>query len=135
MGYYTEYRLEIEGDTERSMTPQEALDYILENTVNNVVQVDIDNLPPIRDALTYDQAVREIGEAGDYGNPFEGETKWYRHEEDMRKVSTDHPQVLFKLYGEGEESGDIWVKYFKGGKMQECRAKLTFPPFDESKLQ
>ena len=42
--------------------------------------------------------------------------KWYEHEEEMRQFSKRFPDVVFKLSGEGEESGDIWVKYFKGSR-------------------
>lgn len=54
----------------------------------------------------------------------------------MIQVSKAFPDVLFTLSGEGEESGDVWVKYFKGGKVQqEAMPKWTPPPFDESKLR
>ena len=61
--------------------------------------------------------------------------KWYNHEEDMKQLSREFPDILFELCGEGEESGDIWEKYFKNGKMQCCKAVLTFEPFDEAKLK
>ena len=38
------------------------------------------------------------------------ETKWYEHEEDMKAISSAHPETIFKLHGEGEEAGDIWEK-------------------------
>lgn len=65
----------------------------------------------------------------------EDKTKWYEHEEDMLKISNSFPTVLFKLKGEGEESGDLWIKYFKDGKVQRCMAKITFDEFDESKMR
>ena len=60
--------------------------------------------------------------------------KWYDHEKHMKLLSQIYPETTFLLDGEGEESGDIWRKYFKNGKMQACKAEIVFPAFDESKL-
>lgn len=62
------------------------------------------------------------------------EYKWYEHETDMIDISKEYPNVVFTLKGEGEESGDVWRKYFKNGKIQRCHAKITFDDYDESKL-
>jgi len=68
-----------------------------------------------------------------------GETKesckWYSHQEDMKAFSLKHPSALFRLDGEGEEAGDIWVEYYKGGKMQVCKAKIVIPDFNEDLLK
>lgn len=64
-----------------------------------------------------------------------GEIKWYSHVSDMRVFSKLFPKVLFTLRGEGEESGDIWAKYFLDGKMQEAKAEVVIAPFDASKLK
>jgi len=61
--------------------------------------------------------------------------KWYDHETDMIKYSLSKPDVLFVLDGDGEDSGDIWRKYFKNGKMQPALAKIVFDNFDETKLR
>lgn len=55
-----------------------------------------------------------IEDDGEYAE----ECKWYGHEEDMRAFSLKHPEALFELSGEGEESGDFWIEYYQGGKMQ-----------------
>ena len=60
--------------------------------------------------------------------------KWYIHEQDMKELSKIYPETTFLLEGQGEESEDIWRKYFKNGKKQVCKAKIVFPAFDESKL-
>lgn len=60
--------------------------------------------------------------------------KWYDHEKHMKELSKIYADITFILDGEGEESGDIWRKYFKNGKMQACKAEIVFPAFDESKL-
>jgi len=68
-------------------------------------------------------------------NVFEGEWKWYRWEEDMREVSKKYPEIVIKLKGKGADSDDIWFAYFKAGKVQLCRAKITYDEYDESKLE
>ena len=68
---------------------------------------------------------------GGYGEPI----KWYEHEDEMKAFSKRFPYVVFTLRGEGEEAGDIWVKYFKNGKMQKVEAKIVFAAFDEGQLK
>lgn len=67
----------------------------------------------------------------DHGEP----CKWYSHEIEMIKLSSVFPEVLFTLKGEGEDAGDIWIKYFKGGKLQISKAIISFEDFDETKLK
>lgn len=71
------------------------------------------------------------------GSCLDGENngKWYEHEDFFKKITKEYPGVLVELYGEGEEAGDIWIKYFKDGKMQLCEAQIVFDSFDESKLK
>jgi hypothetical protein len=60
--------------------------------------------------------------------------KWYEHETDIGGMSAAFPNVLLMLSGEGEESGDIWRKYFLNGKMQVAKARIEFDAFDPDKL-
>lgn len=68
-------------------------------------------------------------------NPFEGECTWYEHEIYMKEYSLQYPDTIFELSGEGEEGGDIFKHYYKNGKVQVCKAVITFEKFDESKLK
>lgn len=77
-------------------------------------------------------------EEADYCLNDDGTTKeggrWYEHEESLKSFSTAAPKTLFKLHGDGENSGDIWDKYFVGGEMvREIRlkAELPVPDYDE----
>lgn len=63
------------------------------------------------------------------------EAKWYDHVKNMRELSSFYPDVVFTLFGVGEEQGDIWREYYKGGRLQRENAKITFDPYDESKLR
>lgn len=63
------------------------------------------------------------------------EAKWYQCNEDMKKISEKYKDVVFKLHGDGEESGDVWEAYYKNGKMQFCPAMITFDQFNESNLK
>jgi hypothetical protein len=62
------------------------------------------------------------------------DVKWYEHDHHMEVISREYPDILFILTGEGEESGDVWRKYFKNGLSKYDRAELSFPEFDESQL-
>ena len=64
----------------------------------------------------------------------EGEIKWYDSIEDLKKVSALVPEALIQVDGEGEESGDIWRSYYKGGKYQMVKTEIVYEDFDESKL-
>lgn len=82
-----------------------------------------------------DEAINE-DENLDYAiGEYKQECKWYDHDADMINFSKQFPETLFTLKGEGEEAGDLWVIYYKNGKMQHCPAKLTYDEFDESKLK
>lgn len=60
---------------------------------------------------------------------------WYGHEEDMRAISKEFPDIHFELHGEGEINDDIWTQHFVNGKSQLCRAEIIIPPFDPEKLE
>lgn len=77
----------------------------------------------------------DLTELTDYDCLFEDEIKWYDHESDLREFSKKHPKTLFRLSGEGGESGDLWNEYYKNGKMQLCKAKIVFDDYDFSKLR
>jgi len=67
-------------------------------------------------------------------DPFSEPVKWYSYRSDMIKFSSKYPDVLFELYGVGEEEGDIWKEYYYNGKFQFAKAIITYDEFDESKL-
>lgn len=82
--------------------------------------------------------LREFSEEAKYAldecGKTEQECKWYSHRKELKEFSLKHPDVLFKLHGEGEENGDVWDEYFKNGKMQVCKARMVMPGFDEKLL-
>jgi len=60
--------------------------------------------------------------------------KWYEHEQDMLLLSSRFPQYLFTLYGNGEETDDIWYKYFIDGRCQCAPVEFVHDEFDVNKL-
>ena len=68
-------------------------------------------------------------------NPLETETKWNNWEGDMKELSNKYPKTLFKLEAFTRETGNKTKVYFKGGKMQICKAKITFEYYNEDKLK
>jgi len=61
--------------------------------------------------------------------------KWYSCPTDMKDVSNEFKDVLFTVYGHGEDD-KRWVHYFKGGKASEMlEPEIIFPQFEESLLK
>ena len=82
-----------------------------------------------------ENGVRIWNEWVDENGDGEDSCKWYSCENDMRRISSQYPNYVFKVSGEGEEAGDLWVRYFSNGKMQDCRAKITYDEYDAEKLE
>lgn len=76
----------------------------------------------------HDYAVNENGDTID-------QVKWYDHGSDLIEHSKKYPNLVFQLYGEGEESGDIWCDYYHNGKCTHHAAMKWIPPeFDLKQL-
>ena len=82
-----------------------------------------------------DPALRDrLDGIDDEGNPIDSLT-WYSHEADIKELSLLYPDYVFTLWGDGDDSEDLWYKHFKNGKMQACPAKISYDPYDEQKLE
>jgi hypothetical protein len=132
MGYYTSYTLEWEKSPQQqtpewidlvSKVGEEQAQLWLDNGVLAITRYG--SADPISEWIQgHDDASYALNADG----TTQESSKWYEHEDDLRELSARHPDTLLTLSGEGEEAGDIWVKYFLNGEMQECKAKITFEP-------
>lgn len=136
MGYRTDYSFEYKVLEE---TRDKAFDDFVKQCQEKGVEVPaglvVDQRPTVEVFAEY----LETQTDNEYGDKWLNllnsyELKWYGHENDMRDLSKKFPTILMILSGEGEDSGDIWRKYFLNGKMQRASAKITFEDFDERKM-
>ncbi len=113
MGYMTYYSLVVGDDGKHVVPPQrcgEVLDWL-------------DRDDRFRDEL------EDFHERG-----ANGYTKWYDHDRDVLRLSRAFPEILFVLWGQGEEAENLWKCYYFEGRMQEAPARIEYPPFDLNKL-
>lgn len=135
MGYYTNYTLTWK-PTEKSTVEFPRCNHKIPDGSKFCPECGAQNLPVSLD----DKIAEYIKQHSDtiYGVNESGEgteaTKWYDHVTDLRAMSKVFSNIVFTLHGEGEESGDIWNKYFMNGKMQEAKARIVVDDFDASKL-
>ena len=106
MGYYTEFNLKVQNS-------------------NDIIDL-VDHLKTFSDGAYHAMDM--------YGNTVGG-LKWYEYLDDMIKFSKLYPDLIFEMYGNGEETGDIWVHYFKDGKSYRDSPEIVFPKYDETKLK
>lgn len=111
MGYYTQYNLYVCNDAELDETE-------LDDIENAIEGLDI------------------FDGGGGFRYGWSAYEKWYDHDDDMLALSTRFPDVVFQLYGDGEDSEDRWMTYYKNGRCQVDALHITVEedPFDESKL-
>ena len=135
MGYYTEYTLVIDNSQvkdEVEKKKQSEIEEIQQSNISDELKMRL-----IKDVeKTYNTSIVTQSDVIDFltYDPFEDQCKWYEHTEDMRKISEKYQNVIFSLYGNGEEDGDMWVKYFMNGKVQTEDAVITYADFDPKKL-
>jgi hypothetical protein len=60
---------------------------------------------------------------------------WYEQDRDMKLFSRKFPLAVFVLTYSGEDHPDLGVYYYKNGKGYHEDAIITYPEFDESKLE
>lgn len=81
----------------------------------------------IPDGLSYDNKI--FGEFIKYKGLYD--MKWYRHIDDILKVSLVNPNVIFRTSGVGEENGDQWKCIFLNGKYKKVVAEIVFKNFKD----
>ncbi len=118
MSYYTEYNFNV------YRLPED----------NQTIQPDLDIPVIVKENLEEEIERMDVFGNGDLESGFYELTTWYCHEKDMRILSCKFPDLVFFLHGEGEDSGDMWDKYFVDGRMQECYAQIVYDDFDPKKL-
>lgn len=97
MGYYTDYIVKFDADEDK-------MDLIA------------DQLSNIAGYKFYDEG----------GALTLNTAKWYDNEKDMKGLSAMHPDILFTVYGNGEESDDMWVAYYLNGVGKSAKAKIVY---------
>lgn len=122
MGYYTYYTFSVQ---ENKYNDEDIIDYMYDKMKKD------DWFYPFSCSLE-----DSLGLKGktDFGLNPDQSCKWYEHDEEMTDLSRQFPENIFCLYGEGEETGDLWYTYYKNGKKQYCPARIEFDEYDETKL-
>lgn len=119
MGYYTDYTLNISG-IRRNRSGKLVMEQEIDPGVLNQIHAEIERLEIFDNDEDY----------GWYGN-----AKWYDHDNDMLELSKKFPTVLFTLYGDGEESDDMWYTYYLDGAYQHAPARIEYDDFREDLLE
>lgn len=111
MGYYTDFTILLE-PFPKGTKPQQDMDSVLDYLEDNL-------------------------DDGDWESWCDGQLysnrKWYNQEADMLQISEMFPEYVFHIYGDGENSDDVWEEHWWNGYMQHCHMEI--PPFEPDKMQ
>lgn len=133
MGYYTRFELAVT-DAKTGVNKIQTFYSILKDAkaADNITDEDREKFQPgyikrLEDAA---EQIRKVPSEVFDNLTYDDAHKWYDHEEHMRLLSKAFPEFIFQLDGSGEETGDVWRKWFHKGKMQGGKAKIVLPDFD-----
>ena len=106
------------------------------NTCFSITVLD-NNLNPVSDTISNIIILKIVTISGYEREQFQYHEpiKWYDHENDLCEISSGSKDLIIKVEGFGDETGDIWIKYFHNGKLQVCNAITTFAPYDPYELR
>lgn len=62
-------------------------------------------------------------------------TTWYDWDKEMVEVSRKFPEVTITMWGNGEESDDMWKCVFKNGKKALVFAEIVYPEITEKDFE
>ncbi len=91
-------------------------------TTYDLTLLDPKDMTGIEDPRTIERVVALLKEKGIIGYALDeslsccDSVKWYEHENDMLDISRKVPDVLFLLWGSGDDAEDLWEHYFLNGK-------------------
>ena len=135
MAYLTDYKLKIHRVDEKVIRNSKIY------TEKHGIDMEYEDIEDLFDAIcdTFNAFVMKnekmLDALGTSFGEYVGPSTWYNHEDDMIEISKQFPGVVFKLEGDGEDSGDIWKQYFKEGTSQICHSNITFNDYDPTKLK
>lgn len=128
MGYYTRYTMSVHKNEENVTA------YDIANKMKELMDKEKGAFYPFEDEIK-DMCEDEENKKF-YDIDLESdEVKWYEYAEDMCKLSAALPSVIFQLEGEGEENGDLWKAWYKGGRQIIHHAEIVIKPLDESEFK
>ncbi len=134
MGYYTNYKISSKGKpfTEDENKAIEELEKQAESLTGELKEIALKGIADKKKRQPKNTKQLVVNVLG--FDPFADSCKRYEHDKHMCDISRMYPETIFILEGEGEESGDIWKKYYLNGKCQVAKAEVIIPEFDETKL-
>lgn len=117
MGYYTYYRLNMKS-VDNSPINYEAINRAFIHIYDEAYEK----------STLEDRWVKESINDPNFINDFylTESQKWYESNEDMLKLSEMFPNVVFCLWGEGEERDDNWRVVYNDGSAASSHGKIVY---------
>ena len=127
MGYYTNFEMAMVTDKANAIGDFGFRIYDMENLIEEEILV--------KELMEISGLEMWEGYEPTFHNLLCEEMKWYEHRCDMINLSKRHPELYFRLSGQGEELDDIWEEVYHNGKAVQKYAEIIYPTWDETDLE